>query len=545
MRLGAWVSLCLSALLATPVLSIVFVALQPSGEVWSHLINTTLPGYVYNTIILSIGVGFIAVLLGTSTAWLVTMCSFPGVRYFNFLLLLPLAMPSYVVAYAYTDFLEYAGPLQTFLRHLCDWTHPTDYWFPDIRGLGGGIIVMSFVLYPYVYLLARAAFLEQSVNVLEVSRVLGRGVLGTFLKVSLPSARPAIVVGVSLVLMETLNDYGTVDFFAIPTMTFGLIDVWFGMNNVAGAAQIASSLLVFVILLIVIENFSRRRQRFYQQSSTRFSNLPNYQLKGWSAFFALATCLFPIIIGFIVPAVVLSVLSVKYFSVSWTSEFRILVANSLVLSMSASLIVLLIALFLAYCRRIYPDAMLSSIIKIASMGYAMPGAVLAIGILLPLGAFDNFIDSLSREWFGLSTGLIFSGTFFAVLFAYIVRFLTIAMGQIESSLGKISSSMDMASKALGYSSYRGFWRHHFPLIRGGAIVALIIVFVDCMKELPATLILRPFNFNTLAVHVYHYASDEMLGEAALGCMFIVAVGLLPVLLLSWMLTKSRKINDTV
>ncbi len=541
--LGGGASLILSLFLSAPVVSIIIVALQPSGDVWSHLVNTALPGYVSTTLILSFGVGSVAVVLGTSTAWLVTMCRFPARKYLNFLLLLPLAMPSYVVAYAYTDFLEYAGPLQTFLRYLFEWTNPEEYWFPEIRSLGGGVVVMSFVLYPYIYLLARSAFLEQSVNVLEVSRVLGRGPWGTFLQVSLPSARPAIVVGVSLVLMETLNDYGTVDFFAIPTMTFGLVDVWFGMNNVAGAAQIASALLIFVVLLIAIENFSRRRQRYYQQSSTRFSTLPNYQLKGWRSFLATSACLFPIIIGFAVPAVILLVLSVKYFSVSWTPEFRLLVANSLVLSISASLLVLAIAIFLTYCRRMYPNAILGVAIKIASVGYAMPGAVLAIGILIPLATFDNFIDSIGREWFGLSTGLLFSGTLFAVLFAYIVRFLTIAIGQIESSLGKISSSMDMASKTLGYTRLRGFWSHHFPLIRGGAVVALIIVFVDCMKELPATLILRPFNFDTLAVHVYHYASDEMLGEAALGCMFIVAVGLLPVLLLSSMLSKSRNINE--
>ncbi len=539
-------ALFLSLLLAVPVIAIIFVAAKPSGDVWQHLVATTLPTYIYTTVALAFGVGSLALILGTSTAWLITMCNFPGLKYFSFLLLLPLAMPSYVIAYAYTDFLEYAGPIQTQLRLIFNWENSNDYWFPEIRSLGGAIFVMSFVLYPYVYLLARSAFLEQSVNVLEVSRTLGHGPLRTFFKITLPAARPGIIVGLSLVLMETLNDYGTVDFFSVPTMTLGLVDVWLGMNNVAGGAQIAASLLVFVLLLISLEKFSRRRQKVYQQGGSRFSNLPSHQLKGLLAISAVVICLLPISVGFLFPVLILIKLAVQYFGVSWNQEFAKLVFNSFFLSVSAAIATLVIALFLAYCRRVYQHNVLSFAIKTASLGYAMPGAVLALGILIPLAAFDNYLDDLFRSLLGVSTGLVFSGTLFAVMFAYVVRFLTIAIGQIESSLEKVSFSMDMVSKTLGYSNKGTFWYHHLPLLKGGVIVSLIIVFVDCMKELPATLILRPFNFDTLAVHVYQYASDEMLGEAALGCLLIVVAGLFPVLFLSSMLVKTRvlDIKDT-
>ncbi len=543
-RFGVWAigAFTVAMILSVPIVSILFVAAQPSGDVWDHLIDTALPKYIYTTVILAGGVGFMSLLLGTTTAWLVTMCKFPGLKYFEWLLLLPMAIPSYVIAYAYTDLLEYSGPLQTFLRAIFSWESPAAYWFPEIRSLGGAVLVMAFVLYPYVYLLARTAFLEQSVNVLEVGRVLGRGPWGSFFKISLPMARPAIAIGTALVLMETLNDYGTVDFFSVPTMTYGLIDVWLGMNNVAGGAQIAASLLVFVLLLVALEKLSRRRQRVYQKESSRFAALPTYDLKGFSAFLAFCCCVLPILIGFIFPVIILARLAIVYFEISWNKEFQELALNSFLLSFFAAMITLMIAIFLGYCRRINKNRMLTAAIRIASSGYAMPGAVLAMGILIPMAALDNYLDGIFRGWIGISTGLIFSGTLFALIFAYVVRFLTIALGQVESCLDKVSPSMDMVSKTLGYSNRGTLWYHHLPLLKGGVFVALIIVFVDCMKELPATLILRPFNFDTLAIHVYQYASDEMLGEAALGCLFIVLVGLMPVLLLSSMLKKSRSVG---
>ena len=535
-------SLCVAALVALPVAAVIWAALKPSGDIWSHLIATSLPGYIGTTLWLMLGVGTSVLLTGVTAAWLVTMCRFPGRRVFEWLLLLPLAFPAYVIAYAYTDLLEYSGAVQVFLRMMFEWQTPQDYWFPEVRSLGGAVTLMGVVLYPYVYLLARAAFFEQSVNVLEVTRVLRHGPWRACFRVSLPAARPAIAIGVALALMETLNDFGTVDFFAVQTMTTALFDVWQGMGSLAGGAQIAATMLAFVVLLISIERFSRRQQKVYQNVSSRFRELPSYRLKGLSSLLAFTACLLPILIGFVIPLIVLIRLAVIYFHESWTADFRSYALNSLVLSATAAGIALLVALLIAYSQRLAGGRVIGIAARIASLGYAVPGAVLGVGVLIPFAYFDNSLDALMREMFGISTGLLLSGTLAAVIFAYVVRFLAVALGQVESSLAKVSPSLDMAARTLGYRASETLLRYHVPLIRGGMLTAVIIVFVDCMKELPATLILRPFNFETLATHVYWFASDEMLGEAALGSLAIVLVGLLPVVLLSTMTARARSIR---
>ena len=535
-------SLCVAALVALPVAAVIWAALKPSGDIWSHLIATSLPGYIGTTLWLMLGVGTSVLLTGVTAAWLVTMCRFPGRRVFEWLLLLPLAFPAYVIAYAYTDLLEYSGAVQVFLRMMFEWQTPQDYWFPEVRSLGGAVTLMGVVLYPYVYLLARAAFFEQSVNVLEVTRVLGHGPWRAFFRVSLPAARPAIAIGVALALMETLNDFGTVDFFAVQTMTTALFDVWQGMGSLAGGAQIAATMLAFVVLLISIERFSRRQQKVYQNVSSRFRELPSYRLKGLSSLLAFTACLLPILIGFVIPLIVLIRLAVIYFHESWTADFRSYALNSLVLSATAAGIALLVALLIAYSQRLAGGRVIGIAARIASLGYAVPGAVLGVGVLIPFAYFDNSLDALMREMFGISTGLLLSGTLAAVIFAYVVRFLAVALGQVESSLAKVSPSLDMAARTLGYRASETLLRYHVPLIRGSMLTAVIIVFVDCMKELPITLILRPFNFETLATHVYWFASDEMLGEAALGSLAIVLVGLLPVVLLSTMTARARSIR---
>ena len=530
----------LAALAVMPVIAVLLFALGGSGDIWTHLVETALFGYVETTLWLMLGVGVGVFITGVSTAWLVTMCRFPGRKLFEWLLLLPLAIPAYVIAYAYTDFLEFAGPVQRSLRAAFGWESLQDYWFPNIRSLGGAILMMGLVLYPYVYLLARSAFLEQSVNVLEASRMLGRGPWRTFSTVSLPAARPAIAVGVSLALMETLNDYGTVDFFAVYTMTAGLVDVWLGMGSLAGGAQIATTMLVFVVLLIMLERMSRRHQKLYQQASSRYKPLPAYQLGGLKAGAAVTVCALPVVAGFLIPVLVLARLAFIYFDRSWTPDFQLYVFNSVALSAAAAAIALTIALFVAYSRRLHGGKILAFATRVATLGYAVPGAVLAVGILVPFAAFDNTVDALLRKYLGISSGLLLSGTVAAVLFAYVVRFLAIAMGQVESSLEKVSPSMDMAARTLGYRAGQTLVRYHLPLIRGGMLTAAMIVFVDCMKELPATLLLRPFNFDTLATHVYEFASDEMLGEASLGSLTIVGVGLIPVVLLSRMISRTRQ-----
>jgi len=535
-------SLFFAALALLPVLAIIWLALFPEENIWPHLISTSLPGYIKSTLILMLGVGVSVFLTGVSTAWLVTHYEFPLRRQFEWMLLLPLAIPAYVIAYMYTDLLEFAGPVQQALRGVFGWELARDYWFPNIRSMGGGILMMGLVLYPYVYLLARAAFLEQSPNQFEASRLLGNSQFKSFLKVSLPIARPAIVVGVALALMETLNDFGTIDFFAIKTLTAGLYDVWLGMGNLGGAAQVATTMLTFVILLLSLEYFGRRRQRFYQ-SGQRFKEKVRIRLPGSQPWGLTLICALPVTAGFIIPVGMLTKLAIVYFDVSWTSEFRYYVFNSLMLSSIAAVVAILVALLIAYARRLHSNSrkmLMAS--RVASLGYAVPGAVLAVGVIVPFAALDNWVDSLARDWFGFSTGLILSGTTFAVIFAYVVRFLAVSIGSIESSLSKVSESMDMAARTLGYSQRKVLMRYHLPLIKGGVLTAGMVVFVDSMKELPATLILRPFNFETLATHVYQFASDELIGESALGSLFIVLTGLIPVIFLSRTISHSNLVR---
>lgn len=524
-------AIVIAILVALPVFSVFYLALFPRENIWLHLADTVLPVYFSTTLILMTGVGGLAIIIGVSCAWLVSMCKFPGRKFFEWALLLPFAVPAYVIAYVYTDLLEYAGPVQRLLRQVFGWSNYQDYWFPDIRTTGGAIVMLALVLYPYIYMMARASFLEQSDNIRAASRTLGCTPLQSFFRVSLPVARPAIAVGISLVLMETINDFGTVDYFAVKSFSAGIYDIWLNMNNLGGAAQIASLMLVFVVILITLERIARAKQKQFT-SSDRFKQQSRFKLSGIKAWAATATCLLPFIAGFVVPFWVLCRNAWLNFNQSWTDEFIQIAWNSFALSFSAALFTCGIGLILAYSYRLNANKRLAATVRIANLGYSMPGAVLAIGVIIPFAAFDNSIDAFMRDTFNISTGLLLSGTIAAIIFAYVVRFLAVAHGAIESSLSKVTPSMDMASRSLGLNSFQTLIRVHLPLIRGGLLTAILIVFVDCMKELPATLILRPFNFDTLATHVYQFASDEMLEEASLGALLIVLVGLIPVILLS-------------
>ncbi|MEH6628367.1 MAG: iron ABC transporter permease [Motiliproteus sp.] len=524
-------ALIVALLVALPVISVFYLALFPSENIWPHLAETVLPVYVSTTLILMFGVGILSIIIGVSSAWLVTMCRFPGRRFFEWALLLPFAVPAYVIAYVYTDLLEYAGPVQTLLRQLFGWQSYQDYWFPDIRTIAGAVLMLALVLYPYIYMLARASFLEHSANIQAASRTLGCTPLQSFFRVSLPMARPGIAVGLSLVSMETINDFGTVDYFAVKSMSAGIYDTWLNMGNLGGAAQIASLMLMFVVVLITLERVGRAKQKQFS-GADRFKELDCFQLTGWRAFAASITCLIPFVAGFLVPFCLLSLYAYKNFSDSWTDEFVTIASNSFLLSVAAAIATCTVGLILAYSKRLSPGPGLMASVRFANLGYAMPGAVLAIGVIIPFASFDNGLDALLREHAGISTGLLLSGTVFAVFFAYVVRFLTVPFGSIESSLAKITPTMDMASRSLGLNSFQTLVKVHLPLIRGGILTGGLVVFVDCMKELPATLILRPFNFDTLATYVYQFASDEMLEESALGALLIVLVGLIPVILLS-------------
>ncbi|MEL3920196.1 iron ABC transporter permease [Aeromonas enteropelogenes] len=522
---GSWAS---ALLLALPVLALVFSAFSADGDLFSHLADTVLFDYLANTLGLVVGVVLLSLLFGVPTAWLVAMCQVPGRRALQWALMLPMAMPSYIVAYVYTDLLDYSGPLQAGLRQLFGWSSPADYWFPAIRSLGGAAWVLALVLFPYVYLLTRASFLEQSVSLIHSSRLLGCSPWQSFRRLSLPLARPAIMVAVSLVAMETLADFATVHFFAINTLTTAVYDTWLGYGSLATAAKLSCLMLLAVVLLIALERRSRSRQQVFQKSMGHEQPL-RYPLKGARRWLAGLWCWGLVLAGFGLPFVILLDYGVRYFELSWTPEFVRFAGNSLLISALTALLAMGIALLLGFCRRL--DGGFKSLLplRIAAMGYAMPGTVLAIGVLVPLTALDFAINDLA-EWLGRQgPGLLLTGTLTAIVFGYLVRFVAIAIGSVESSMGKISPSLDMAARSLGQGDGAMLRRVHLPLVRRGLFAGAMLVFIESMKELPAALLLRPFNFDTLATHVYQFVSDEMLERGALGAIVIVLVGLLPLI----------------
>jgi len=540
LRLDPWAAcaVVIAVLVALPVVTVVVMAMFPTENIWPHLLDTVLPGYVINTLELMAGVALGTILIGVTAAWLITMCEFPGRRIFEWALVLPLAMPAYVVAYVYTDILEFAGPVQGLLRDLTGWNTGRDYWFPEIRSLGGAITIMTMALYPYVYLLARSAFLEQSSGVGEAARTLGCSAWAAFRRVSLPMARPSIVVGVALVLMETLNDFGTVEFFAVETLTTGMFNVWLVMGNTGGGAQIAVVMLLFVIGLLIAERTARRR-RGYHDTSTRPGRALRYKLSTGRRIAAVLVCAAPIVVGFVVPAGLLISYAIEFYDVSMENRFPQAAANSIMLAGLAAGIAAMVGLFLAYAVRMRKSRALTLLARFASLGYAVPGAVLAIGILFPFGLFDNALDRFMRDTFGVSTGLLLSGTIAALLFAYVVRFLALAYGTLEAGLGRVTPHMDDAARTLKHGPAKALIKVNLPIIRGSIMTAAILIFVDSMKELPATLLLRPFNFDTLATYVYQFASDELLEECALGALTIVAAGVIPVILLTRVMGRRR------
>ncbi|MEM6518258.1 MAG: iron ABC transporter permease [Cyanobacteria bacterium P01_C01_bin.70] len=539
--------LLIALLVATPLLSVVFGAFSNFGDeaasdVWQHLAATVLPSYVLNSLALMVGVGLGVLLLGVSTAWLVAMCRFPGARLFEWALLLPLAAPSYLLAYTYTDFLDYFGPVQTQLRMMLGWETAADYWFPNVRSLGGAIVLFSLVLYPYVYMLARVAFQEQSLCTLEASRSLGCNAWRSFQTVALPLARPAIAAGTALALMETLNDFGTVDYFSVPTFTTGIYRTWFGMGERLAATQLASLLLLFIVVLIALERWSRRQARYYQ-SGGRSPSLSQFELRGLRAIAAVLACALPITLGLLLPAALLLWMTLTNLDQSFNREFFELAGHSLILASLTAALGIALALILAYGARLQPRAGVRWGVQIAALGYAVPGAVIAVGILLPVGRLDNAISALSERWLGVPTGLLLSGTIAALVFAYLVRFLAISISTVQAGLAKIRPTLDDASRCLGNSPMQTLIRVHAPLLSGSLLTAATLVFVDVMKELPATLVIRPFNFDTLAVRVFQYASDERLVDAAAPALAILVVGMAPVILLSYRIAKSREYGE--
>ncbi|MEP3276918.1 MAG: iron ABC transporter permease [Stappiaceae bacterium] len=526
-----------------PVFALFVLSLRPSGDVWNHLISTVLPRASLTTALLLVGVGTLTTAIGVGTAWLVTMCRFPGRSFFSWALLVPLAVPTYIIAYAYVDILDYTGPVQTAIRTLFGFTSSRDYWFPEIRSLGGAIFVMSVVLYPYVYLTSRANFMMQSACTLDVSRTLGAGPWHLFLKIALPLARPSVTIGVSLALMECLNDIGAVEFFGVKTLTFSIYDTWLNRGSLAGAAQLSCAMLFVVFALLWVERYARRKQRF-TLTSTRHRALPSYVLSPRHAALATIACALPIILGFVLPALLLLDFASRRLETIMDPAFIAAVRNSLVLAGAAALVTICCGLVLAYSQRLWQSPLLKGLARVAGIGYAVPGTVLAVGILYPLATFDNFVDGISTRFFGFGTGLLLTGSGIALIYAYVSRFMAVALGQIEAGLGKVAPSLDMASRTLGHSAWATLYKIHLPMIRPVLLSAALLVFVDCMKELPATILLRPFNFETLATTVYAVASRESFEDGALPALAIVLVGLIPVILLARTSSKTYRTSGS-
>ncbi|MGI2206867.1 ABC transporter permease [Shewanella baltica] len=520
-----------ATILVLPLVALILQALQPDEAVFGHLMATVLPTYIINSLLLIFWVSLGALLLALPCAWLMARCEFVGRRYLQWALLLPLAMPGYIVAYVYTDLLDYAGPVQRSLRTIFSWSSPQDYFFPDIRTLGGAACMLSLVLFPYIYLLARTAFMEQSLSLAHASRIMGCSPWQSFWRLSLPMARPALAVGVALVAMETAADFATVNYFAVPTLTTAVYDTWLGYGNLTAAAKLSAIILLVVFSLIGFERFARRKQQLFQkQSRIQASDL--YRLSTVQTAVALSFCATLLLLAFLLPFGILLSYAIGYFEQSWDESFWQLSLNSLSLALITSLICCLIALLLMFVRRISPRSSDALPSRLASTGYALPGTVLAIGVLVPLTVLDFAINDLA-DLLGLNgPGLILTGSVVALIFAFCVRFVAIAIGSVESSYKRISPSLDMVSLTMGQDPRQLLQRVHLPLLGKGLFAGALLVFIESMKELPAALLLRPIGFENLATYVFQFVSDEKLEHGALAAIVIVLVGLVPLIYLN-------------
>ncbi|MEM8978213.1 MAG: iron ABC transporter permease [Pseudomonadota bacterium] len=516
------------AFFVLPHLGVLLAAFAGSFETLAHLLETVLWGYAFNTAQLVLWVGLGTFLIGTGAAWLVTMTEFPLRRFLEVALVLPLAFPAYVLAYAYTDLLDHPGVVQTSLRTLMDWG-PRDYWFPEVRSLGGAALMLTLVLYPYVYLLARAAFLAQNATTFQAARALGKGPWSAFLTVSLPMARPAIAAGVLLATMETIADFGTVAFFSVQTFATGIYTSWFSLGDRAGAAQLSLGLLSFALILAVLERTTRTAGRY--NGGHRFESMTRMPLRGGTALVACLACALPVIFGVVVPVISLFSLAQGSEQDIFSSRYLGFVRNSLVLSGIAAALTVCVAVILGSVARTKPGAWTRFVVIIARLGYAVPGGVIAVGLLVPFAAFDNAFDAWMETQFGISTGLLITGSIWVLVAAYLIRFAAAALGAYEGGIAGVSPNMDAASRVLGQGLWGTVRRVHIPILSPSLLTALLIVFVDVMKELPATLIMRPFNYDTLAVQAFRLASDERLKGAAVPSLMIAGIGLLPVILL--------------
>jgi iron(III) transport system permease protein len=535
-------ALTCAALVALPVLGVFgsFSDLASAADTLRHLAATVIPSALLETSLLAAGVLIGVVVLGASTAWLVASCDFPARRTFEWGLLLPLAMPAYIVAYAYTDYLQFAGPLQSALRQVFGWQRG-DYWFPEIRSLSGAAFVFTVVLYPYVYLLARTAFLARTAAMIDAARSLGLTPWQTLWRVNLPLARPAIAAGALLALMETIADYGAAAYFGLQTFTTSIYRAWFSLGDRTAASQLAAVLLLLVLALFYVEHRARGRARFFTPTASQ-RPAARTVLTGPARHAAFGLCAAAVAVGFVIPVLLLVRLLLPAWGTLDWARYGGWVANTLFIGAAAAVLVLAAVVTLAYTSRSVSQGMAARLvggaIRLMSLGYAVPGAVIAVGILIPLAAFDNRLNSALVSMFGVGPGLLLTGSVFALLYGYLVRYFAVGYQSVEAGLARITPAMDASARSLGSGPMDTFVRVHLPILTPSVLAAALLVFVDVMKELPATLVLRPFNFDTLAVIAYQMASDERLGEAALPALTIVAAGVLPVALLSRAISRA-------
>lgn len=527
-RVLTFLAWAVAAACVAPIAAAALAALTGDLGTWRSLASTVLPAYAANTLALVGLVSLGTAAVGAGAAWLVTMHRFPGSRALEILLVLPLAFPAYVLAYAYTDLMSHHGPVQSALRAVTGWG-PRDYWFPDVRSLPGAAVMFVCVLYPYVYLLARAAFAQQSATAYLAARTLGRGPRAAFLRVSLPMARPAVAAGVLLAIMETIADYGTVAHFGVKTFSTGIYQAWFSMQDRGGAAQLALCLLAFALVVATLERVQRGQARAHMRGGGLAGMEPT-RLEGWRGWTAAGFCLLPVLAGFLLPVVILGRMAAASGQSVTDPRYLGFVANSLTLAAVAAGVTVAGAVVVGHHARMSEGRGGRALAAAAGLGYAVPGGVIAVGLLVPFAGLDNLVDAFARERFGVSTGLIFTGTIGLLVIAYMARFMAIALNGFDAGLATVSPRMDAVARTLGRSPPRVLWGVHLPILRGSLLTALLIVFVDVMKELPATMILRPFDFDTLAVQAYRLASDERLDQAAVPSLVIVAVGVLPVIL---------------
>ncbi|WP_299661415.1 iron ABC transporter permease [uncultured Ruegeria sp.] len=528
-RLVGLISYVVAAACLLPMVAVVLAAVTGGTDTVSHLLETVLPGYALTTIILVALVAAGTFAIGVGAAWLVTMTRFPGVRFLEIALVLPLAFPAYVLAYAYTFILDHPGIVQSTLRDVTGWG-PRDYWFPEIRSTEGAAVMLILVLYPYVYLLARAAFLQQSATAFLAARALGNGPWHAFWRVSLPMARPAIAGGVLLAVMETIADFGTVAYFGVQTFATGIYTSWFSMADRAAAAQLALCLLGFALVMAMTERTQRGRAKYYQTGKQHAAQ-PAADLKGAKAFAAFLLCAIPVLFGFLLPVLILVQMGMDSEQNLFSRRYVGFIQNSLTLAGTAAVVTVCAAISVGFYQRLRPGRGSATAAYLARLGYAVPGGVIAVGLIVPFAGIDNALDAWMRKTFDISTGLLVTGSIWLLVAAYMVRFLAAALSAYEGGQSTVHSNMDAAARSLGQTPLGTLRRVHLPILTPSLLTALLIVFVDVMKELPATLIMRPFNFDTLAVQAYRLASDERLEGAAVPSLVILAVGLLPVILI--------------